>query len=146
MSIDDRFKKAIQLRDNGNLELAKEEFCSIINEYSDDPKIAGVYTVLAGVYKDLSMFENARSALQEAIKLNPRSELASLGLYLIHVKLYEYEEAIGELKRYVSSYEPNRYKVTIQELLGDLEMGFASDFKDDIVALAEKHNITLGMG
>lgn len=143
MTIEDRFKKAIQTRNDGNLKLAIDEFHDIIKDYPNDHKISGVYTVLAGVYKDLDMNMDAMIWFKKATILNPSSELASLGLYISYTKLGNYQEAINELKRYLSEYPADRYKLTLKELLNDLEVGYAVNFRDTIVKLARMHNVNL---
>ena len=144
MTIDDRFKQAIQKRNSGNLNSAISDFQSIIKDYSDDPRISGVYIVIAGVYNDLKMYDDAMVNFKKATKLDPQSELASLGLYLSYVELGEDKKAVEELKRYLDEYPADRYKITLQELLADLQDGYALDFKETIVRLAEKNDVRLG--
>ncbi|CAN5270171.1 hypothetical protein BH23BAC1_BH23BAC1_37560 [soil metagenome] len=105
-----------------------------------------IITILAGVYQDLEEYENAKLFFKKATKLSPKSELASLGLYLSIVKLGKYKEAINELERYLILYPANRYKTTLIELLTDLEGGYAQNFKETILFLAKKNNIKLGIG
>ena len=50
---------------------------------------------------------------------------------------------IEELERFLFKYPANHYKVTLQELLNDLEVGFATDFKDRIIELANKIGVKL---
>lgn len=141
LSIEEWFKKAISIRDNGDLEKAIQEFLEIINNYSNHPKISGVFIVLGGIYDDLDDRVNSMTYFKKASELNPKSELASLGLYLSYVKLREYDEAIKELKRYLNKYPAERYKTTLQELLDDLSHGYAKNFESTIIKLAKKHHL-----
>ena len=143
MTIEDRFKKGIQFRNDGKLTLAKDTFAKIINDYPRYQKLSVVYTVLGGVYKDLGLVNDAKFCFRNATELNPKSELASLGLYLTLVKSEEYEQAIEELKRYLDDYPAKNYKITLTELLNDLEVGYAGDFKEVILMLAQKNDVRL---
>lgn len=145
-TLDDRFELGIKLRNEGKLNEAVEVFKEIIDLYIDHPNIGGMYTILGGIYQDLGNRYQAKSSYIEATKHNPKSELASLGLYLSFTELEEYEEAINELDRYLSKYEPRNYKITLLELLGDLEDGYALTYKKTILRLANKHKIQLGQG
>jgi tetratricopeptide (TPR) repeat protein len=137
VTIEDMFEGAIKLRDNGKPENAIKEFLKIIDMYPNDSKIGGVYTTLAGVYDDLNDYNNSLVNFKRATELNPKSELASLGLYLSYVKLNNYEMAINELKRYLDIYPAGLYKDTLEELLGDMKDGYALKYKDTIMQLAK---------
>jgi len=142
-NIDDLFNKGIELRDRGNLSEAVGVFQKIIQNYSSDSKIVGIYTVLAGVYFDLNDFNESLRYFEKATQLKPKSELASLGLYLSYLELKKHEKAIQELMRYLDQYPADLYKDTLEELLGDLQEGYAANFKDTILRLAEKHGVHL---
>jgi len=146
MSIESRFQKAIQLRNAEEYNSSVHELEEILYFYPDHPKLGGILVVLAGVCQSLGDNKSALKYFQKASDLKPESEIASLGLYLTYIELGQSKEAILELKRYLSENEPNNYKTTIRELLEDLEMGYVGDFKEDILYLAKKHNIGLGIG
>lgn len=146
LTVDERFKVAISLRNEGKFKEAAHELLAIIETNSDHPKLSGMISVLAGIYRDMNQDDVAKDYFKQATELNEKSELASLGLYLSLVKLGEYNEAIAELKRYLDKYPADRYKVTLTELLGDLEIGYVSDFKETIVELARKNGVNLGVG
>jgi tetratricopeptide (TPR) repeat protein len=141
MTIQEMFKEAIELRNKGKLEEAIHQFLSIIKAYPTDPKISGVYATLAGIYSDLEDYEKAYINFKEASRLNPKSELASLGLYISLVELGKDEEAIIEMKRYLASYPADLYKTTLEELLEGLEKGFMVAHRELITSLAEKNRI-----
>lgn len=140
------FKKGIDLRNSGHLKEAIAVFNNVLKTNPDHPKTAGILTVLAGVYNDLGDPINAIKNLQSATQISPKSEMASLGLYLSYVEIDEYEMAVKELKRYLDKYPAKNYKITLMELLGDLESGYALTYKKIILELAEKNGIRLGQG
>ncbi|MDW7694031.1 tetratricopeptide repeat protein [Flammeovirgaceae bacterium SG7u.111] len=138
-SIEELFREAISIRNQGDLQKAISSFEEIIKTYPNHPKISGVFTLLAGVYNDKGATHNAMLNFKKATELNPKSELASLGLYLSYVKLEEYDKAIEELGRYLDKYPAERYKITLEELLTDLEQGYAINYKGIIKELAQKN-------
>jgi len=138
---DKLFVRGIELRDNGKLVEAAEVFLNIIQGYPNDSKLAGTYTVLGGVYMDLEDYENSSLYLKTATELNPKSELASLCLYLSYVKLDKSNQAIDELKRYLGVYPAKLYKDTLNELLEDLKNGYATSYKDTIFFFAKKNGV-----
>lgn len=137
------FHNAIVLRDRGELKDAIVEFLKIIDKFPYDPKIAGVYTTLGGVCMDLKDYDRASVYLKTATELNPKSELASLCLYLSYIELDRSNQAIDELKRYLDVYPAKLYKDTLEELLEDLGNGYATSFKDIIVQLAKKNGVAI---
>jgi tetratricopeptide (TPR) repeat protein len=142
-TIDSMFELAIELRDKGELRDSINVFSKILADYPIDEKTHGIYSVLGGVHADLGESDNALINYRKATELNPRSELASLGLYVTLVKLDRDEEAIHELTRYLKSYPANLYKDTLGELLEGLEKGFMTDYEDDIRNFAKVNGIEI---
>lgn len=116
--IDLMFETAIANRNNGAFPEAIKGLLRIISTYPNDVKIYGVHAVLGGIYADLKDFTNSLASFKNAAELNPKSELASLGMYLCYVELDRDEEAIQELIKYLTYYPANLYKDTLVELLG----------------------------
>jgi len=141
MTIDSMFALAIELRDKGDLSDSVNVFTRILNEYPTDKKTYGIYLLLGGVYADLGENEKAFLSFKNALELNSKSELTSLGLYLTLVKLNRYVEAIHELLRYLKSYPAVSYKVTLKELLEDLKKGYMTNYEDDIRNFATLNGI-----
>lgn len=135
------FEAAIAFRDHGRLDDAIRELLKIIASFSNHPKISGVYTVLGGIYMDMKDYASSLLNLRKAAELNPKSELASMCLYISYVKLGEYEEAIGELKRYLDDHPAKLYKDTLKELLEDIEMGYATAYQDTIRYFVRKNGM-----
>jgi len=140
-NIDKLFNAGIELRDNGQLAQSVQIFLEIIQKYPNDSKLGGTYTVLAGIYFDLEDFNNSLTYFSKATQFKPKSELASLGLYLSYVKLNNYGMAINELKRYLDENPAKLYKDTLGELLGDMNNGYALKYKDVIQRLADKNGV-----
>jgi tetratricopeptide (TPR) repeat protein len=142
-NIDQMFELAIELRDSGDLRDAVGVLSRIVDTYSEDRGIAGVHTVLGGVYSDLNEHEKALENFKKATILNEKSELASLGLYIAYVKLDKDEEAIREMKRYLKSFPADLYKGTLEELLEGLQDGYMTDYKNEIEELAKINGVAL---
>jgi tetratricopeptide (TPR) repeat protein len=140
-TIEKMFDSAIELREKGELRDAVEILIKIVDNFSNDSRISGVYGVLGGVYSDLNEHEKAFENFKKATILNPKSELASLGLYISYVELGKDEEAIGELIRYLNSNPAKLYKDTLEELLGDLEMGYMKNYEKEIKYFSVKNNV-----
>ena len=142
-SIDERFSRATNLRDEGRYHDSLLELLSLIKEYPDDKQIFAAYLVAGGLYDDLNDPANAMVHFSKATKLRPQSERASLGLYLAYVNLNEAGMAIQEMKRYLDRYPADLYKTTLEELLGDLKNGYAANFEGTILMLAKRHGVSL---
>lgn len=141
MTIEEMFKIGIDLRNSGESEKAISHFHSIINLFPNHRKIAGVYTTLAGLYKDLNDYQQAQLYFNEASKRNPNSELTSLGLYICLAKQGHDEEAILEMKRYLENNPAELYKTTIMELLEGLKDGYMNNFEELIYSFAKKNGL-----
>ena len=89
LHIDQLFDEAIKLRDCGKLKESVNICLQIVNLYPDDPHRAIVFAVLAGLYSDLKDPSNSYLYFNKATILNPKSEIASLGMY---IALCEMEE------------------------------------------------------
>lgn len=115
----------------------------MLKKFPTEPKIHLIYSVLGGVYNDLGLSIHALNCFRKATELRLRSELTSGGLYLAHVEIKNYPRAIDELKRYLDEYPANNYRITLEELLTDLDNGYAVNFKETIIRLAKKHKVGL---
>jgi tetratricopeptide (TPR) repeat protein len=71
---DQRFIKACQLRDEGNLKEAIAEFCRIVEDTEDPLDKAGVLLNVATTHKALGEYDQARRQLSAARKLVPSSD------------------------------------------------------------------------
>lgn len=96
-TLDSMFELATELRDKGQLQDSINVLLKILDQYPVDKKTYVVYTVLGGVYRDIDENEKALLNFRKATVLNPKYELASLGLYVTLVKLGKDIEAINEM-------------------------------------------------
>jgi tetratricopeptide (TPR) repeat protein len=142
-TIDGMFELAIELRDKGQLQDSINVFSKILSDYPTDNRTYGIYSVLAGVHGDLGEHDKALINFKKATELNPKSELASLGLYVTLAKLDRDEEAIHELIRYLTSYPAELYKDTLEELLEGLEKGYMTNYQEDIRNLAKLNGVEI---
>ncbi|MGC3946385.1 MAG: hypothetical protein QM762_18005 [Chryseolinea sp.] len=142
-TIDSLFELAIDLRNKGQLQDSINVLCKIVDDYPADTKLYGVYSVLAGVQADLG--ENGKALLnfKKATELNPKAELASLGLYVTLIRLDRDEEAIHEMIRYLRAYPADLYKDTLEELLDGLEKGYMTNYEYDIRYFAKVNGVDI---
>ena len=80
---------------------------------------------------------------KKATALNPKSELASLGLYLALTELNHHVEAINELTRYLKTCPADLYMDTLEELLEGLKKGYMTAYEDDIRNLAKLNGVKI---
>src|SRR5204863_10144318 len=74
----DLFDKAVKLRENGDLESAKN---ALLDLSQKDPNSAAILCVLGDVCWDLELREEAINYFGGAVGLSPKLEAASLGLF-----------------------------------------------------------------
>jgi tetratricopeptide (TPR) repeat protein len=135
------FELGIELRNKGELRDSINVFSKIVSDYPADKGTHTVLSVLAGVHADLGEHEEAAFNFKKATELNPKSELASLGLYVTLENLDRDEEAIHELIRYLKSYPADMYKATLKELLEGLEKGYMTNYEEPIRNLAKVNGV-----
>jgi len=101
---------------------------------------------LGGSYYFSKKYSEAYLCYKQTIEIDSREEIASLGFYLACTELDKLKDGVLEMKRFLSESPPILYQDTIRELLKELQNGYATDFKEDILELAKKHNISLSNG
>lgn len=107
------FNKAIELRDSSQY---KEALDLLNNLLIDGIHKSAIYGMMGSIFYDLNQYENSVRCYQNVLRINPESELASLGLFHSLFNLGKYKEAFNELDRYLNINEPKHYRITIQEL------------------------------
>jgi len=142
-TLDSMFELATELRDKGQLQDSINVLSKILDDYPVDKKTFVVYTVLGGVYADLGENEKAITNFKQATELNPKYELASLGLYVTLVEVDKDVEAIDEMTRYLTLYPASLYKDTLEELLEGLANGYMTDYEDSIRNFAKKNGVEI---
>jgi hypothetical protein len=73
------------------------------------------------------------------------NEYASQIKYLSYCGLKDYDSAFNEIISFLSNNKANLYKVTLEELLTDIQDGFINDrnFVEKIQNLAQENNVSL---
>ena len=142
-TIDNMFELAIDLRNNGASEDSIRVLSTILDNYPTYERLDAVYSMLGGVYGDLGQQIKALDNFKKATALNPKSEIASLGLYVTYATLDRDEEAISELFRFLKQFPAKHYKITLKELFEGLANGYMTKYKSDIIKLAKQNGIGL---
>jgi tetratricopeptide (TPR) repeat protein len=142
-TIESMFELAIELRDKGQLRDSINVISRILNNYPVDKRTHRIHSVLGGIHYDLEENDKALINFKKATELNPKSELASLGLYITLVELDDCKGAIEELIRYLKSYPASLYKETLEELLIGLKEGYMTDYEDEIKNLAKINGVEI---
>ena len=117
--IEGPFNRALELSREGHHDLAIQILSGIAQEY---PKFAGVFGVMGNIYRKIGDLENAIRCFQKTVDLSPLSELASLGLFQSLQDANRKNEAIAEMRRFLSiarSEEYNRFLQDINKSLQD---------------------------
>jgi predicted Zn-dependent protease len=110
-----RFASALEARDRGEFREAIRELESLLGEATGS-KRASVLGVLGGIYlDDLGEIHAAERLFRECVGVSPQSELASLTLFHILMQLDRAEEALEEMKRFVSLRPSDEYSSIIEE-------------------------------
>ncbi len=107
------FAEALRLRDEGRLHEALNLIEQLIVEHPGKYKLL---LIAAEIHWDLGTLDGAVNLCQLAIGLRPESEWASLGLFHSLWKMGKKDEALNEMKRFVSISHSEDYA----EIIGDL--------------------------
>lgn len=109
----DSFFAAGKLRDNGDLEAAKQLLLDLSKQ---DPKSPAIFSVLGDVCWDMQLLEEAVDAFRRAVSLAPKLEAASLGLFHCLWELGKRVEAMEELKRFQTTSDSPNYRDIVKEI------------------------------
>lgn len=130
---------ALELIEKRNFIEAEAVLLNILDHDTQNPH--SVYIVLGSLYRDMGEKQKAMENFKKATRLQPKSELASLGLYVIYHELDRDTEAMEELFRYLKSYPADLFKDTLTELLEGLEHGFMTCYKKEIHEFARLNGV-----
>ena len=118
---DDEFNtlcaEAFSLKNAEKLLEARDCFARLALER---PEFAPVRGVLAGVLYELEAFEDAAEEFSTTVRLSPRSELASLGLFHSLLHLGNRAAAGAEMKRFTSLRKSAEYALAQSEMREDM--------------------------
>ena len=111
-SADSIVDEAIGLRDRGQ----EAEAIALLNKVLEEhPNSSAAHAILGGLRWDYQDLEGARRCFAEAVRLSPKMELASLGLFHTSYKLGDKDAAFGEMRRFLSISESVEYRKLIRE-------------------------------
>lgn len=100
-----------------------------------------IQLLLGSSLLEIEKYDDARPFFHKAIKIDERSESASLGIYITFAKVDRADKAIEEMKRFLDKYPAVLYKSALEDLLCDLSNGYAADYKEVILLLTSKYHI-----
>ncbi len=119
LGIRNRFDRACQLKNDGQSELAIEEFECLLRELPESAEkwVAGTHGVLGDIYlSDLSDFESAETHFRLALRLRPQAEHASTGLYSALLAQEKEELAYREMIRLLAHGRCGGYEKELEDL------------------------------
>lgn len=111
------FNRALELRTEGKL----GEAISILAKLAETHPIAAVFGVMGDIHRQAGDIHNAIACFKQAVSLSPRSELASLNLFHSLLENRSVDDAITEMKRYLSVSRSEEYNRLLQIANGDLD-------------------------
>jgi predicted Zn-dependent protease len=110
------FDEALRLRDAGQV----NEALSILRRLADQrPDLANVVGMLAGLEYQTGDYESAARNARNAVKLAPRSELASVILFHSLYRLQSVDEAFAEVERFRTIKSSDEYEKILTEMDDD---------------------------
>jgi predicted Zn-dependent protease len=80
------------------------------------PRSAAVFGTLGRAFFEIGDMQKSREAFQSAVDLNPKSELASLGLFHSLWGRHATSEAFAEMRRFLSISDSSEYKTLLRDL------------------------------
>ena len=108
-----RFAAAFKVRDRGDLTSARQLFLKLAEE---DVQSTSIYAVLGHICWDMGHLDEAVSAFSHAVKLSPKLEAVSLGLFHTLWKLEKRVEALEEAERFQAIADSKDYREIIHEI------------------------------
>jgi predicted Zn-dependent protease len=108
-----RFAEAVKIRDRGDLNSARQLFLKLAEE---DTQSTAIYAVLGDICWDMGLLDEAVLAFSHAVKLSPKLEAVSLGLFHTLWKLEKRVEALEEIKRFQSIADSEDYREIVREI------------------------------
>jgi len=123
-----------------NIEAIKE-LKKLLEEY---PEKAVLYGLMGGLYSHQDDYEFAIKYYEKLLELNPKSEAGSTGLFHALNETNRGDEALEEMKRYLSTYgsKKDNYKWILQDLVDGIEEPILQPYREFILEQASKYNIS----
>lgn len=117
-SYESQFEEVFSLKEKCHFEEGIVILKKMNKEYRNDKKILGMLGTLYYQNKD---YPNSSKYFKKALKINPDSELSSLGLFHSYIHLGQTVLGLKEIRRFCKSNTPNNYRITIKELNKNIE-------------------------
>jgi predicted Zn-dependent protease len=106
-------EKALEMWHEGELERALETLVPLTKLYPDYPAVFGA---LGGIYHSKGDHLKAAECFRRVVQLSPTRELPSLGLFHSLLELGHVEEALSEMKRFLSVASSKEYERLMTEV------------------------------
>jgi predicted Zn-dependent protease len=130
------FEKFFQLKGKRQFKRALKVLDFLEPKYKNSSVINGLY---GSIFFELKDYKKSANNFRKVITLKPKSELASIGLYVSLIHLREHTKALKELFRYTEINEPKLYIVSIKELMEENIDGIGyKPYKEKIQKLYKK--------
>jgi tetratricopeptide (TPR) repeat protein len=131
------FNAAIEARDRGDLDQALALFGTVL-EQCDEQRLSGIVHGMVGAILlfDKNAITEAERHYRQAVRLMPRAELGSLGLFHALARQERIEEALEEMIRYLSSKDSQEYRSLLRDAYP--EHAFPAGRKRELVAAAHR--------
>ena len=113
-SADEQVGDAISLRDSGRENEALARLREIVASH---PRSTRALLVLGGLYRDRGEMDLAVTCFSEAVRIGPKLELASLGLFHSLYDSGNWRAAVVEMARFLRVSESSDYRAMIPEIL-----------------------------
>jgi predicted Zn-dependent protease len=107
------FDEAVKLHEAGQLDRAREELLRLSGE---DSGSAAIYATLGHVCWDMRRFGEAVTVFKHAVRLSPKFEGASLGLFHCLWEIGKHDEAMDELKRFQLVSDSKEYRQIVEQI------------------------------
>jgi predicted Zn-dependent protease len=125
IEFENEFNKAITQRDTGQYNLAIETFVSLQDKF---PNEILPYVFAGEIYLDINEIASAIKNFKIAVQLNPRSEMASLGLFHSLWESGNTTEAFNEISRYLTdNNHSKKYKKLITDIINEFKIDDEND-------------------
>lgn len=132
-----------KLVDSGEYDLA----ISNLESLKDLPSKEERYSLLLLAYSQYKIrkYDSAIKTANAILQKNNKIEYASQIKYLSLCELKRYDEALEEIIEFLSSNNAILYKVTLEELLNDINNGFINEASkiEKIKNIARRNNLTV---
>ncbi len=111
---EEQFNEALRLQSEGKSDEALDLLRELEKTGIYKPAVLGMIGNILYVYK--KDVKQAIDYLRETIKLSPKSEMASLGLFHALFDLHRTDEAFNEMRRFMSISDSEEYRRLLKEL------------------------------